>query len=144
MQPTTTGFSVQKRAFAAEEADVDIDVTDPEFWQKVLPDDTSPARLLSRLNDRTATATAESRDKFIEDVEEMVTGQLGELEEGRPVSKKDMDTACNVLLQVSQMKSTFTQVRCRALGGAGESWRWCESHRLVDVPLARVVPGTTS
>ena len=102
VQSATTGFSVQKHAFAAEDADVQIDVTDPDFWQKVLPDNASPGRLLSRLNDRTATASVDSRNQFIEDVEEMVTGQLGELEKGRPVDQKDHDDACALLLQISQ------------------------------------------
>lgn len=48
----TTSFSVFKSAFSAATADRKIDVEDPEFWQKVLPDNTTPARLLARLRRR--------------------------------------------------------------------------------------------
>jgi len=114
VQTTTTGFSVQKRAFAAENADTQIDVDDPDFWRKVLPDLTSPAVLLSRLNDRTATRNKAARAKFIEDLEEMVTSHLTALEEGTTISQKQTDTAVSVLVQATRMTSTFSVVRACA------------------------------
>ena len=45
------GMVVSKSKFTAEKGDKTLDMDDPEFWQKVMPDFVTPSILLKKLND---------------------------------------------------------------------------------------------
>lgn len=71
-QLTGMSSSFAKTSFKSDKAS-DLSLDDPDFWQKVL-NDSSSRRLLARLNDGSATASTESMEEFMVDLQAAVEG----------------------------------------------------------------------
>eukprot|EP00501_MAST-03F_sp_TOSAG23-6_P001476 GSMAST32.ASY1.ANO1.1534.1 assembled CDS len=89
----------------------DVDVDDPDFWSKVLPNMLSADGLLARLNDGSmASEPTATRNLFLEEVEELAQEQTSDDEGATPgPSAHETEVACSLLLQISTMRTSFTE-----------------------------------
>ena len=67
---TISKFSFSKTQFHSSSADASLDMSDPDFWAKVLGQD-SRETLVTRLKDGTATASDLSKAEFLKEVFEL-------------------------------------------------------------------------
>jgi hypothetical protein len=67
---TISKFSFSKTQFHSSNADASLDMSDPDFWAKVLGQDTRET-LVTRLKDGTATANDRSKAEFLKEVFEL-------------------------------------------------------------------------
>uniref|UniRef100_A0A7S2RL01 Chromodomain-helicase-DNA-binding protein n=2 Tax=Mucochytrium quahogii TaxID=96639 RepID=A0A7S2RL01_9STRA len=102
--------TVNKSSFKAERED-GVDVNDPDFWAKVLPDMATPDTILGKLNDSTESSVlksnAEKRRSFMEDVRGLVRDIVTQRTSGELVNEHDMETTVSILVQISNMGTTF-------------------------------------
>lgn len=103
--------TVNKTTFKAEEREDGVDINDPNFWSKVLPDMATPDTMLAKLND-VQQAMELGRDpakrrQFMEDVRLLVRDIVSQRNAGEIVNEHDMETAVSLLVQISNMKKTF-------------------------------------
>ncbi len=108
------GFSsgntgTEKMSFTSAEADTNIDVDDPDFWNLVMPGIRSARELRGRLNDGSALASEEKKVEFIGHLRELVDELLQAKQNGDDVSPSEWETCKKIALQVSCMKSSFAE-----------------------------------
>jgi hypothetical protein len=79
----TKKSSTRKSKFTGDSAmeHAEIDVNDPDFWKKVLPDLVTPDIMLERLSDDTlldegGEPDRDAIDKYIKDLSQMMDGML--------------------------------------------------------------------
>ena len=60
-------FSFSKTQFHSSNADAELDMTDPDFWSKVLGQDARET-LVQRLKDGTATASESTKEEFLKEL----------------------------------------------------------------------------
>ncbi|GBG29976.1 Chromodomain-helicase-DNA-binding protein, putative [Hondaea fermentalgiana] len=103
--------TVNKSSFKAEEREDGVDINDPNFWSKVLPDMATPDTMLAKLNDvkqqMELGRDPSKRRQFMEDVRMLVRDIVQQRTAGEIVNEHDMETAVALLVQVSNMRKTF-------------------------------------
>ena len=96
-------YSFSKSSFVSHGADTSINIDDPNFWNKILPPQTSlSSRLLTKLNDRSFDAVSQC-DEFFEELELAVNDVVA----GRnsmESNNEDEDVLTTLLYQVTQNK----------------------------------------
>ena len=102
---STLNFS--KASFVAAGTDQEIDVADPSFWTKVLGDDPRTT-LVSRLVDKSATESVETRRSFFDELvrygNEIIKEKLG----GDPHPPYE-ENVYDCLLQIKNMPRSFSK-----------------------------------
>lgn len=85
-----------------------IDLHDPDFWSKVLPDFTSPDALFARLKDGSALESASARNTFVgTHVKNLVFDILTRREEGDVVEPYVVEKTKELLVKLSCMKQVL-------------------------------------
>lgn len=102
------GFSVFKSAFAASSADISLDVNAADFWERVMPDLTSPEKLRSRIEDGSAAADPAT---FFADVDSTIRAVATATDDIRDEGR-DFTLACELVEQIAAMPRSFGKVRC--------------------------------
>ena len=106
--------TVQKQTFIVE-GSADIDVNDPDFWQKVLPKgEASPGRILARLDDGSAIASERSREVYMKDVKQLYNTILEARQRAEDVDMETYYSFVGVLVRIESMKGVFTETQCSA------------------------------
>ena len=77
----------------------------------MLPDETSPDVLLSKLNDSAhvalLTSSVKERRVYISAVRRLVRETLKLRQAGEIIGEHDMETTCSILIQIANMKKVF-------------------------------------
>ncbi len=90
--------SFSKATFQSSNADSEIDINDPNFWDLVLPEAKTAERLLQKLDKEDSLATEEQRSTFLQDLKVLVE----EVEKGFREGKfENIAHTRNVLMKVS-------------------------------------------
>ena len=104
--------SLSKMTFHSAGADADIDVNDPDFWDKMVPmteaERLSPDRLLGQLTVGSDLDTREQRDAFFKDMGESVRRTVEARSVGDPTP--EIETLISLLIQFSAL-SKFPQAQ---------------------------------
>ncbi len=97
----------RKSKFQSEETSEDLDVNDPNFWQKVLPDLVTPAILLSRLEEAKLETSKTAAKNYFKDVEKMFSSLVAQQERGS-LSNDERNAAVNLLVHISVKVGIFS------------------------------------
>ncbi len=100
-------IAFRKSKFQSEETSEDLDVNDPNFWQKVLPDLVTPAILLSRLEEGKLEMGKSAAKNYFKDVEKMFSSMLAQQQRGT-LSNDERNTAVQVLVRISLKTDIFS------------------------------------
>ncbi|OMJ68517.1 hypothetical protein SteCoe_34011 [Stentor coeruleus] len=96
-------YSFSKSSFVSHGSDTSINIDDPNFWNKVLPPQTSlSSRLLTKLNDRSFDAEKQC-DEFFEELE-LAVNEIIAARNALEVNNEDEDVLTTLLFQVTQTK----------------------------------------
>ncbi len=100
-------ISFRKSKFQSEETSEDLDVNDPNFWQKVLPDLVTPAILLSRLEEGKLETGKSAVKNYFKDVEKMFSNMSAQQQRGS-LSNDERNTAVQLLVRISLKADIFS------------------------------------
>ena len=96
-------------------------------FQKVLPDETSPDSLLSKLNDATEVSqlsnSSKVRRNYMSSVRAIVRELLDLRESGEVVNEHEMETTCSLLIQIANMRNVFKKDTFQVFLGRGKRKR---------------------
>jgi superfamily II DNA or RNA helicase len=105
----------RKSMFTGENAmeHAEIDVNDPDFWKKVLPDLVTPDIMLERLSDHSllddnGDADRDSIDKYIKDLGQMMDGML-DLHRRGNLPDRERTICLKLLLRMSMKDEIFEE-----------------------------------
>ncbi len=99
--------SFRKSKFQSESTSEDLDVNDPNFWQKVLPDLVTPAILMSRLDEGKLEPSKSAVKNYFKDVEKMFSNMLAQQERGT-LSNDERNRTVNLLVHISVKTDIFS------------------------------------
>lgn len=109
-------YSFSKSSFVSHGADASINIDDPNFWNKILPPQTSlSSRLLTKLNDRSFDAASQC-DEFFDELELAVNDIIAGRNSMEGINE-DEDVLTTLLYQVTQ-----TKIFPRARRHAASKW----------------------
>jgi hypothetical protein len=103
-----------KRMFTGDSAreHAEIDVNDPDFWKKVLPDLVTPESMLERLKDDSLEhddeENRENIDKFMKDLSQMMEGML-DLSRRNQLPEHERAVCLKLLLRVTLKDELFDE-----------------------------------
>lgn len=102
-----------KRMFTGDSAmeHAEIDVDDPDFWKKVLPDLVTPDTMLDRLDDEDMVDDGENRDvieKFMKDMSQMMDGML-DLNRRNQLPDRERSICMKLLLKMTLKQDVFDE-----------------------------------
>jgi chromodomain-helicase-DNA-binding protein 7 len=121
-------YSFSKSSFVSHGSDTSISIDDPNFWNKILPPQTSlSSRLLTKLNDR-GFDPATQGEEFFEELELAVNEVLA----GKTALEsnyEDEDVLTTLLFQVTQNKSFIRTKRQMASKWMNDLTRPCRSRK---------------
>eukprot|EP01114_Cavostelium_apophysatum_P015128 TRINITY_DN4061_c0_g1_i1.p1 TRINITY_DN4061_c0_g1~~TRINITY_DN4061_c0_g1_i1.p1 ORF type:complete len:2056 (-),score=800.22 TRINITY_DN4061_c0_g1_i1:68-6235(-) len=80
----TQGSTFSKATFRSNTSEPEIDINDPHFWTKILPEAKTADAMLSRLQKGEALTTKEKRQAFITDLGDLVNEVVIGFREGKP------------------------------------------------------------
>jgi len=91
--------SVSRKAFASGQADTEMNMDDPDFWQKVLTlrkeeEEDLASVLLTQLTDGSATVSQKARDEFWKKFEAHLNSCIELKKSGKPVPSIDILRGC--------------------------------------------------
>lgn len=94
---------------------------------KVLPDETSPDSLLSKLNDAAEVSqlsnSSKVRRNYMSAVRAIVRELLDLRESGEVVNEHEMETTCSLLIQIANMRNVFKKDTFQVFLGRGKRKR---------------------
>ena len=98
----------RKSMFTGESAmeHAEIDVNDPDFWKKVLPDLVTPDSLLERLHDG-GLDDEDVLEKYMKDITQMIEGML-DLNRRNQLPERERSVCINLLLQITIREEMFS------------------------------------
>jgi hypothetical protein len=102
------GSTFSKANFSASAADTELDVDAPDFWEKVLPDNSSASKLLVRLRGGDAGQSEEKQASFFEDLEIQVKDVINNSQQG--IAPPQREQVLSVLRDVGR-NAAFSQER---------------------------------
>ena len=107
------GTIYSKRSFTPESASANIDINDPDFWEKMLQHPNADM-LLQRLQDTTLMQDPNSVKQWLKDLEGLVKELCTELEEEgeNSFSQHEIDTTNEILVKASPMLTVFGKRAC--------------------------------
>lgn len=104
-----------KRMFTGESAKehAEIDVDDPDFWKKVLPDLVTPDSMLERLKDESSLLgegddDSGGREKFMKDLAQMMDGML-DLSRRSQLPEHERAVCLKLLLRITLKEDIFDE-----------------------------------
>jgi len=105
-----------KSMFTGESAKehAEIDVNDPDFWKKVLPDLVTPDLMLERLKDVDAAANDEDAErselleKYMKDLSQMMDGML-DLNRRNQLPERERAVCMKLLLRITLKEDSFEE-----------------------------------
>eukprot|EP01080_Neovahlkampfia_damariscottae_P008691 gene8691-638_t len=86
-----------KASFCFEQSDLDVDINDKNFWDKVLPENRTAEALLRKLQSGSSLKSKEQREQFMKDLENIVNQHL---ESFQKFKHKDSETLNDLLVQL--------------------------------------------
>ena len=93
----------------------------------MLPDETSPDSLLSKLNDAQEVSALSNSSKvrraYMISVRSIVRELLELRESGEVVNEHDMETTCSLLIQIANMRNVFKKDTFQVFLGRGNTRR---------------------
>jgi hypothetical protein len=95
-------------ASSAEHADIDVD--DPDFWKKVLPDLVTPEMMKSRLENDSLEDNEEAVKAYFKDLQTMVEGMRNLMGKNQ-LPERERTATIHLLLQVSLRESIFNDAQ---------------------------------
>jgi len=102
--------TVTKSTFKSEHDD-GIDVNDPEFWSKVLPEPLSADTLLNKVDDQAEVSQLKRHPEkcllFMQDVRQVVRDTVSQRNAGNLVADHEMDSVKGLLLQITNLRGVF-------------------------------------
>jgi chromodomain-helicase-DNA-binding protein 7 len=108
-------YTLQKSSFISQSSDMTINVDDPNFWNKILPPQTSMAsRLLTKLNDKSFNID-ESSTEFMQELELSVSEVMESKTSLDNKNVEEEELLTSLLIQVSQTKAFPKQHRQMAI-----------------------------
>jgi len=98
----------RKSMFTGESAmeHAEIDVNDPDFWKKVLPDLVTPDSLLERLHEG-GLDDEDVMDKYMKDITQMIEGML-DLNRRNQLPERERGVCITLLLQITIREEMFS------------------------------------
>ncbi|KAH9262882.1 hypothetical protein BASA82_000099, partial [Batrachochytrium salamandrivorans] len=110
LTPTAANSVLSKE----EEEKMKVDLNDPDFWKKMLPEADNEQTLLFQLNEQSGELKrdAELRFKFIKRVKELVEEILSMRDNGDVVDHNRMDTTVALLVTIGSLKTVFGKEAC--------------------------------
>jgi len=122
-------YSLGKSSFVSHTADLSIDVNDPEFWNKILPPQTSAAtRLLTKLNDQSFNVTSHV-DEFMQELTIAVNDMIAAKGDLNTYNYEEEELLISLISQVTQMKAFSKEQRQSAIGWLGELYKPARNSR---------------
>lgn len=98
----------RKSMFTGESAmeHAEIDVNDPDFWKKVLPDLVTPDSMLERLHEG-GLEDEDAMEKFMKDLTQMIEGML-DLNRRNQLPERERSICITLLLQITIREEMFS------------------------------------
>jgi superfamily II DNA or RNA helicase len=118
--------TLRKSKFQSEAMEEQLDVDDPNFWQKVLPDLVTPFLLIQRLEDGEPEQSTAAARVFYKDLEKMVKGLMVAQSKGT-LDPAEQEQAVQLLVQVSVKTDVFD---CSQAAGASLMAQQLQGSRL--------------
>mmetsp|Transcript_14484 Transcript_14484/g.14562 ORF Transcript_14484/g.14562 Transcript_14484/m.14562 type:complete len:239 (+) Transcript_14484:2658-3374(+) len=116
-------YSFSKSSFVSHGSDTSINIDDPNFWNKVLPPQTSlSSRLLTKLNDRSFTVESQG-EEFMQELELAVNEVMASKTNIETHNIEEEEILTSLLFQVTQTKQFAKGTRQLALQWMNELTR---------------------
>lgn len=110
------GTIYSKRSFTPETASAQIDLNDPDFWEKMLQH-ANADMLLQRLQDPAVMQDAASVSQWLKDLEGLVRELSDTIEaDGESgFNQHELDTTTQILMKASSMTTVFGKKACNMM-----------------------------